>query len=167
MTKLNLPAQIWALKFLQRDHSFEGMIKRRNEMLSFGTNVCTPPPSPPQMLSYAEANQSCLNVLNSFSKPGPNFTVLFPSVISMKAHKHIRMEEHHIIILTILGCVRQLCILWKHCYVYILLSFLFKDHTSLGEAEETREKPKVLSTPGTCANHSLCKPFSESSCGGN
>lgn len=32
---------------------------------------------------------------NSFSKPGPNFTVTLPPVISMKAHKHLQMEEHH------------------------------------------------------------------------
>lgn len=71
------------------------MVKRRNEMLSFGANVRTPPPSPPKTPSYTEANQSRLNASNSFPKPGPNFTVPFPSVISVKAHKHLQTEERH------------------------------------------------------------------------
>lgn len=45
--------------------------------------------------------------------------------------------------------------LMKKLLCLFLLSFLFKDNTTLGIAEEISEKQKVLSTPRTCENYSL------------
>lgn len=121
-------------------------------MLSFGTDVHTPPPSPPKMPSYTEANQSRLNASNSFPKPGPNFTVIFPSVISMKAHKHLQMEERHTYNS---GMCNAAVYLMKKTVMFIYCCPSCSKTTPLGKAEETSEKPKVLSTPPTCENLSL------------
>lgn len=150
MTKLNLPAQICALKFLQKDHSFDKK-KKWHALLWY---KCPHAPTFSAQDAFIHRSKSI-----SFKC----FQIHFPSQVQISLSyfplsfqwKPISIYKWRNIILTILGCVMQLCILWKHCYVYLLLSFLFKDHTTLGEAEETSEKPKVLSTPRTCANHSL------------
>ena len=93
MTKLNLLHKFVLWSSCQRIIPLRAWGKR-SEMLSFGTDVRRPPPSPPEMPSYTEANHWHLNVSNSFSKPGSNVTVIFPPVISTKAHKHLQMEEY-------------------------------------------------------------------------
>lgn len=113
--------QICALKFRQKDPSFEGLIKKDELKRFFGTNAEARSFTHPEPPSYTEANCSHLNVSNSFSKPGLNFPLQF----SMKAQKHLQMEKHHTYNFGVCILCKSLCL--------FLLSFLFKrQHRSWG-----------------------------------
>lgn len=62
----------------------------------------------------------------------------------MKAHKHLQMEEHRTYNFGM--CNAAVYRMKKTCYVYMLLSFLFKDNTTLGKAEETSENQSPFHT---------------------
>lgn len=95
--------------------------------------------SPPEMPHIQKQIILVKNVSNSFSKPGPNFPLQFQ-------WKPISIYKWRNIVLTILGCVMQLCVLSKKLLCLFLLSFLFKDNTTLGIAEETSEKQSPFHT---------------------
>lgn len=111
-----------------------------------------PSPSPPKMPSYTEANHSRLNVSNPFSKPGPNLTVIFPSVISMKAHKHLQMEEHRTYNF---GMCNAAVYHMKKPVMFIYCCPSCSKTTPLLGKLKKLVRTKVLSTPEACEHYSL------------
>lgn len=160
MTKLNLPHKFVLWSFCQRIIPFRAWEKelKRSPWVPMSAASFHPPDPPPSLSlkpSDKEANHWRLNVSNSFSKPGSNVTVIIPPVISMKACKHLQMEECCTYNLGMYDAAVYLMEKKKKPVMFIGCPSCSKTTPLMVKLKKLVRNRKVLSTPWTCENHSL------------